>query len=93
MNKAELIEKIAGDMETTKAAAGRMLECVFDNIEKGMATDGEVKVSGFGTFLKREKKARVARNPKTGGTVNVPAKSAPAFKAASALKEAIAESK
>jgi len=49
----------------------------------------EVSVAGFGIFAVKDRAARVARNPKTGEPVNVPAKRVPKFKPAKALKEAV----
>jgi len=89
MNNVQLIEKVAETLNLSKANAGRVVSTVFDTIQNGMTNDGEVKVSGFGTFIVRDRKARTARNPKTGETVTVDAKKAPAFKPAKPLKEVV----
>jgi DNA-binding protein HU-beta len=89
MNKKELVDHIAETVDCTKADAGRMLDAttdaIFDTLKKG----DEVAVAGFGTFATSKRAARVARNPRTGEAINVPAMRVPKFKAAKALKEAV----
>lgn len=88
MNKKELIEHIADSVDCTKADAGRMVdaftEAIFDELKKR----GEVAIAGFGTFSASSRKAREARNPRTGEAIQVPAMHVPKFKAGKALKEA-----
>jgi len=54
-----------------------------------MKRGDEVSIAGFGTFVAKQRKARQARNPKTGATVNVPAMKVPKFKAGKGLKDAV----
>ncbi len=88
MNRAELVDWIAEDMETTKADANRFLdsfmEAVTNNIRKG---DG-IKLAGFGTFSAKKRNARMGRNPQTGADIKIPARWVPVFKAGAHLKEA-----
>lgn len=87
MNQASLIDAVAATLECTKKVAEKVVQTVVSEMKKGLADEGEVKLSGFGVFTVKERAARTARNPKTGETVDVPAKKAPAFKAAKALKD------
>ena len=91
MNKQELIEKIMTKTkaELTHKDAERVVNGVFDEIKAAVAAGDSVQLVGFGTFSARERAARTARNPKTGGTVSIPAKKAPAFKAGKAFKDAV----
>ncbi len=52
MNKAELIEKVAAETGMTKAQAEKVLDCTLDNIKKTVKKGDEVKLVGFGTFIK-----------------------------------------
>ena len=88
MNKKELIEHIAESCDCTKADAGRMLESFTDAVFSELKNKGEVAIAGFGTFSASARKAREARNPRTGETIKVPAMHVPKFKAGKALKEA-----
>jgi len=89
MNKAMLVDVINEKMGGTKKAAEDMVELVFDTITKTLKNGEEVSISGFGTFSVKERKARKARNPRTGEMVDVPAMRAPKFKAGKNLKEAV----
>lgn len=68
-----------------KAELDRVIECVVDAIASGEG----VRLMGLGTFTVEDKPARVARNPRTGETVQVPAKKAPKFKISASLKDAV----
>ena len=89
MNKGELIDKVANEIECTKLEAKIVIDCVFKNVTDCLAKGDEVKLVGFGTFGIRKRAARVARNPLTGEKVSVPAKSVPFFKAGKILKERV----
>ena len=54
-----------------------------------MKKGDEVSIAGFGAFVVKHRKARTARNPKTGAAVNVPAMKVPKFKAGKGLKDAV----
>ena len=68
-----------------KPKLDRVVECIVDAIASG---DG-VRLMGLGTFTVEDKPAHVARNPRTGETINVPAKKAPKFKISASLKDAV----
>lgn len=78
-------EKIGG----TKKSAEEVVDLVFDTIARELKNGGEVTIAGFGSFAVKERKAREARNPRTGETVHVPAIKAPKFRPGKALKEAV----
>ena len=91
MNKADLINFVAGDTGVTKKDARTIINAVLEGMTDGLSTDGKVTLVGFGTFSAVARKARKARNPKTGEAIDVPAKVVPKFKASKALKEAVAD--
>lgn len=88
MNRAELIEYVAEEMEITKVDAGRFVEIFLHAIYTNVRREG-VKISGLGTFSAVKRKARKGRNPRTGEEIRIPAKWAPVFKPGSALREAV----
>lgn len=95
MNKAQLIENVAGKLgkETTKAAAERAVNSVIESIVEGIKKDGSVQFVGFGTFSVVKRAARKGVNPLTGKPVQIAARQSVKFKPGSALKEAATKTK
>jgi DNA-binding protein HU-beta len=89
MTKAELIEKIAAKAKITKRAANIALDTFVASVTQALKKGDRVALVGFGTFSVAKRKARTARNPRTGETINVPARKAPKFKAGRDLKKAV----
>ncbi|HRE49778.1 MAG TPA: HU family DNA-binding protein [Flavitalea sp.] len=85
MNKAELIEKIAGDAGLSKKEAGAALDSFTDAIAKTLKKGGKVTLVGFGTFSVTKRAARNGRNPQTGATIKIKAKKVAKFKAGKEL--------
>jgi DNA-binding protein HU-beta len=89
MNKQNMVEWVHGKIGGTKVAAEEvvngLLDAVVDTLKKG----GEVSIAGLGIFSVKQRAARMARNPKTGEAVKVPATKVPKFRAAKALKDAV----
>lgn len=90
MNKQAIIEIVHGQLGGTKTKAEEVVQSVFDIISKQLKGGGEVSIAGFGIFATKQRKARTARNPKTGESVQVAAKRVAKFKPAKALKELLA---
>lgn len=86
MNKADIVSAVASMTDYKKAAVGEIVEAVIDVVLNSLAGKEEVKIAGLGAFIVKEKPARKARNPKTGETVDVPAKTVVKFKPAVAVK-------
>lgn len=89
MNKKDLVQKIAETNELTKQQAADVLDTVLDSIGDAIAAGDKVQLLGFGTFEKRERPERTARNPRTGETIEIAAASVPAFKPSKALKDKV----
>ncbi len=89
MNKAELIDAVAGQAGLQKAEATRAVEAVFDSISAALKSGDTVALLGFGTFSVKARAARAGRNPRTGETIEIPASKVPGFKAGKALKDAV----
>lgn len=89
MNKADLIDAVAGATDCSKASATRCVDSVIDTITGSLKNGDQVTLVGFGTFLVRDRAARSGRNPQTGETIQIKASKAPAFKAGKALKDAV----
>lgn len=89
MNKTDLVNFIAEETGQTKADVTRTLAALEAGVVKGLKEHGKVTVTGFSTFTAKEKEATTGRNPKTGETVNIPARVAVSIKPGSKLKEAL----
>ena len=88
MNKAELIDSIAGRLGD-KRAASEAVEAVIDTITRTVARGEKVAITGFGIFEKVERAARMARNPATGARVKVKKTSVPKFRPGTQLKAVV----
>lgn len=66
LTKSKLAEQLHNDLGLSKHEAMHVVRCFFEQISSCLSQDEEVKVSGFGTFSLRCKRARPGRNPKTG---------------------------
>lgn len=91
MSKQQLVEMIAEKAGLTKADATRALEATTESITEALAKGEKVSLVGFGTFATSKREAREGRNPRTGETVKIEARTAVTFKAGSKLKEAVNE--
>ncbi|MFA6131352.1 MAG: HU family DNA-binding protein [Patescibacteria group bacterium] len=94
MNKAQLVEKMQDmhskkGMDVSKKHAEEVVDFVFDTIAASLKKGDDVAIAGFGAFVVKARKARTARNPRTGEMVNVPATKVPRFKPGKALKDIV----
>ncbi len=88
MTKSELISAIAEKAGIRKKDADAALNAFIEVVTETLKGGGKVEIRGFGTFLMKNRAPRVARNPRTGAKVNVPAKITPDFRPGKDLKEA-----
>lgn len=91
MNRAELVETLASTTGQTKADSERWLSAFIQTVSKNMKKKEGVKIVGFGTFQTAKRKARTGRNPQTGDTIKIPARTVPVFRPGSALKEGVSQ--
>jgi integration host factor subunit beta len=91
MTKAELVEKVANQINLTKKQTEVVVNTVFSSITDSLAEGKKVELRGFGSFRIRQRNARVGRNPKSGQKVDVPSKKVPFFKAGKELREMVDE--
>ncbi|WP_448874722.1 HU family DNA-binding protein [Desulfobulbus propionicus] len=89
MNKTELIDKVAKESALSKAVAEQVVNSVFSAVAEAMKSGDKVTLVGFGTFSVSERAAREGRNPKSGETINIPAKKVVKFKAGSKLTDSV----
>ena len=92
MNKAELTEALASQLNMAKTDAARAIEALFGTdgiIARELRAGGKVQVTGFGSFQTRKREARTGRNPRTGEAIQISAALMPTFRAGQGLKDAL----
>lgn len=89
MIKADLIDKIAKEMEISKQEAETGVNLFFQTIKEAIQNGEEIELRGFGSFRFRHRGARSGRNPRTGKPVQVPSKNILYFKPSKLLKNLI----
>lgn len=95
MNKTELTENLAKKTGMSKADSKRVVDALFSTapregiIASAVSKGDKVRITGFGTFERRNRKKRMGRNPQTGASITIPAAKYPAFVAGKSLKDRI----
>jgi DNA-binding protein HU-beta len=89
MTKNQLIDKVAKKAYLTKRAAADAVNSTFDIIRENLGRGEKTIITGFGTFIVRNRVARRGRNPQTGETIQIPGKKLPSFVAGKTIKRQI----
>ena len=96
MTKADLVERVTEQITSTagpvisKKDCARVVDAFLDAIKDAMKDQKNIEVRGFGTFKIRQRKTRMARNPRTGEPVEVSARPVPVFKPSKELRALVA---
>lgn len=93
MTKADLVDQVyeAIGPGITKKDCAAVVDAFLNAVKRALANEERIELRGFGTFEVRYRKARMARNPRTGEPVQVPARAVPAFRPSKLWKEDVAE--
>ena len=89
MTKSELLASLANDTGLKKKDVDNVMQALRNTIYKTLKKEHKIKLDGLGVFQLKDRKARIARNPRTGEMVNVPAKKVIKFRVLKDLKEAV----
>ena len=91
MRKAELVEQVADVIgpHVTKRDCGLMVDAFLNAVKDALARGDHIELRGFGIFKVRRRKARAARNPRTGEPVQVPPRTVPVFKPSRHLRDRV----
>lgn len=96
MTKADLVENVTARIARTagptisKKDCARVVDAFLDAIKEALQEQKNIEVRGFGTFKIRQRKTRMARNPRTGSPVEVSARPVPVFKPSKELRAMVA---
>lgn len=91
MTKADLVEQIADATGLTKKDTAVVVDGFLEAVKQSLARENNIEIRGFGSFKVKHRKARKARNPRTGEPVHVPDRMVPTFKPSKELKEMVME--
>ena len=87
--RSTLSEAVFKNVGLSRNESAILVDSVFGEILKSLINGDDVKISSFGTFVVREKKERIGRNPKTGQEVPITARSVVTFRASNVLKSKV----
>ena len=86
ITKDSLVEMVHNEVGLNKREAKEFIECFFEEIKKSLEGGNDIKLSGFGNFILRNKSSRPGRNPKTGEEVTISQRRVVTFKSGLKLK-------
>jgi len=87
ISRSDLYDAVYQKVGLSRTETAHLVELVIETISNAIISGESVKLSSFGTFLVREKNARIGRNPKTGEESIIPPRRVVLFKASDALKQ------
>ena len=87
--RSSLSEAVFKNVGLSRNESATLVDSVFGEILKSLINGDDVKISSFGTFVVRQKKERIGRNPKTGQEVPITARSVVTFRASNVLKSKV----
>jgi DNA-binding protein HU-beta len=93
LNKGELVESVANATGESKRLVAGVLDEIVTTVQKQVKKGEKVTLPGFGTFERRARAARTARNPQTGDPIKIKATKVPAFKAGAGFKSFVSGKK
>ena len=91
LTKADMVEHLFEELGLNKREAKDLVETFFEEVRDALETERNVKLSGFGNFMLRDKTQRPGRNPKTGEEIPVTARRVVTFRPGQKLKQRVEE--
>jgi len=89
LTKLDIVQNVSDKLGLSKRDASRIVESVFEIMKKQISKGDPVKISGFGNFVVKSKKARKGRNPQTGVEMEISARKVLTFKCSNVLKKTL----
>ncbi len=93
LTKADIVEAIANKIDLDRTDIKMLVDETFEEIRKSLESGENVRISGFGNFLLRDKPVRPGRNPKTGDEVDITARRVVSFKSGQKLRARVENTK
>jgi len=89
VTKAEIAKVVHERVGLSKKESGQIVDVVLDVVHKALEQGEDVKLSGFGHFMIRNKRPRRGRNPKTGDEITISSRRVVTFRASQLLKKQV----
>ena len=89
--RSTLSEAVYRNVGLSRNESAMLVDSVFNEISKSLIDGHDVKISSFGTFIVRNKKERIGRNPKTGEEVPITARQVVTFRSSNVLKSEVSD--
>ncbi len=89
MNKSELVELLSIKNNLTYKKSEQIVNLIFDTMSQALIDNDRIEIRGFGSFMVKDYKAYMGRNPKTGEIIQVAEKKLPFFKVGKELRERV----
>lgn len=89
LTRADLSEAVHNEIGLSRAECSDLVEAILTQMGDALAQGQNVKISGFGTFILRDKPQRIGRNPKTGVEVPISPRRVLTFRASQKMRERI----
>ncbi len=89
MNRSDLINALKDKSTLNRKDAEKAVNTIFNEISDTLANGDRVEIRGFGSFMVKDYKPYVGRNPKTGVKIKVPSKKLPFFKVGKGLRDMV----
>jgi integration host factor subunit beta len=89
MNKSELVEALSIKKNLTYKKSEQIVNLIFDSMSQALIDEDRIEIRGFGSFMVKDYKAYMGRNPKTGEVIQVNEKKLPFFKVGKELRERV----
>ena len=90
MTKKEIVRRISDQLNLSQQDVKKVVQETFDAVITALAKEGRIELRNFGVFEVKERKARKARNPRTGEEVHVPSKKVVTFKPGKEMEQLVA---
>lgn len=91
VTRAQLAEAVYQEVGLSRSESSELVDSILEEVASALITEGQVKISSFGTFAVRQKGERIGRNPKTGEEVPITPRKVLIFRASQVLKARINE--
>ncbi len=89
MNKQDIINEVARELDLTTRKAKPIVEEIFKVLKNSLADGIAIEISGFGKFIIRQKNSRIGRNPMTGEEAEISSRKVVAFKPSKLLRDVV----
>ena len=91
LTKLDIVQNVSDKLGLSKRDSSRIVESVFEIMKEQLSKGNTVKISGFGNFVVKNKKARKGRNPQTGSEMEISARTVLTFKSSPILRKKLNE--